>query len=71
MDHWEYRFIDLYRGTATDASTAFNSFVAEVRQAGKEGWESVGEVDVAYNPKGTVTSHTVSVRVLILKRPVS
>jgi hypothetical protein len=58
MTHWEYKFIDLHKDMYDD----FKRVAAEVRQAGADGWEAVGQV--------TMTCPGVTVPMLLLKRPV-
>ncbi|MFB9182062.1 hypothetical protein ACFFX1_28320 [Dactylosporangium sucinum] len=69
MTRWEYRFIDLFRGTRESFDQALTEFAADVRQAGVEGWEAIGEIEVSYHQKGTIDSAQPSARVLVLKRP--
>jgi Domain of unknown function (DUF4177) len=65
MTRWEYRYVNLDAG-AIERDAAFRRFEAEVRAAGGEGWEAVGEVDVTHlNHVG----HTFNIRVLMFKRP--
>jgi hypothetical protein len=73
MTRWEYRFIDLYRGTdhkptAETAVDFFRNFIAEVRQAGEEGWEAVGELGVTYG--AGMPPNSTRIGALLLKRPV-
>jgi hypothetical protein len=43
MDHWEYRYVDLYRTSVADG---FKELILGVSQAGIEGWEAVGQINV-------------------------
>lgn len=48
MTHWEYRYIELYR-YEDKKSDAFEGLSAEVGQAGREGWEAVGQVTFSWH----------------------
>lgn len=71
MAKWEYKFIHLYKA-APSASEAFAEFTAEVKQAGEDGWEAVGEIAVGqygkYDPRSGGNIN-VALRALMLKRP--
>jgi hypothetical protein len=71
MTRWEYRFIDLHRGTqfpaVEPARNFFGEFSEEVRQAGEEGWEAVGEVGLTYG--AGMPPNTIRSGLLMLKRP--
>ncbi|MFI5909977.1 hypothetical protein [Dactylosporangium sp. NPDC051541] len=66
MTTWEYRYIDLYRGDGRDIQDAFDEFTAEMRRAGAEGWEAVGEVNVQAGRPGR--SDLASLRTVLMKR---
>ena len=70
MTRWEYRFIDLHRGSTieTPDGNFFRGFNDEIRQAGQEGWQAVGEVGLTYNA-GIPATNTVRSGLLMLKRP--
>jgi len=57
MTRWEYQFIDVHRDTYNDLKRV----LAEIRQAGEQGWEAVGQV--------TLDCSGVVMPVLMLKRP--
>ena len=65
MTQWEYRFIDVYRG-GSYTGNELSGFAAEVAQAGREGWEAVGQVTLRAGRGGLQTD----VPVLMLKRRV-
>lgn len=50
MAGWEYKFVDLFRGNQPRGSTGFEALVEEIRRAGEDGWETVGELSVTYRP---------------------
>jgi hypothetical protein len=62
MPAWEYQFIFTSRGEI-DVVKAFANFFKDVRKAGDEGWEAIGEVTVK---SATQTRDTV----LMFKRPI-
>jgi hypothetical protein len=57
MTTWEYYFIDLYRQNGEGV----RNVAAELIQAGLEGWEAVGEIDVLMSG--------AHVPMILLKRP--
>ena len=69
MAGWEYKFVDLFRGNQPRGSTGFEALVEEIRRAGEDGWETVGELSVTYRPETEDVRYRSSVRTLLLKRP--
>ena len=69
MVRWEYKFVELFRGTQVRGSTGFAAFEEEMQIAGEEGWEAVGEVAVSYHPEGKVYGYSCSLSSVLLKRP--
>jgi hypothetical protein len=59
MARWEYKFIDVHR----DTYNQLKAVLPEIRQAGEDGWEAVGQVDL--------DCPGVTMRVVMLKRPAS
>lgn len=66
MTRWEYWFILLQQSKA-DPHDAYGDFLSEVRKAGAEGWEAVGEVTVRFQT-GRGTSQG-PMPLLMFKRP--
>jgi len=64
MARWEYRVIYLYRGE--DTANGLSGFIAELAQAGLDGWEAVGEVTPSYG----LSFRPRNIPVLLLKRRV-
>lgn len=66
---WEYKFVELFRGNQPRGSNGFAAFVEEMRLAGEEGWEAVGEVSMTYHPEGKVYGYSMNISTVLLKRP--
>jgi hypothetical protein len=62
MAGWEYKFVDLFRGNQPRGSTGFEALVEEIRRAGEDGWETVGELSMTYRPETEVVRYRSSVR---------
>jgi hypothetical protein len=64
---WQYDYIDLHRSTA-NAERAFDQFAAQMKDAGENGWEAVGEIRVSCDASD---SSDAAIRLMMLKRPLS
>jgi hypothetical protein len=62
MTRWEYSFIRLHIGDS-NFPVLWDKFFTQIQQLGEEGWEAVGEVDVAWGQTAQ------RVPVLMFKRP--
>jgi len=57
------------QGDEPPESNGFEAFVEEVRLAGEDGWEAVGELVMTYHPEDQDNSNQRRIRTLLLKRP--
>ena len=67
MTTWEYRFIELfhrpeYQEKQSPVERATHLVTDDLDQAGREGWEAVGEV--------TILSGSITHPVILMKRPI-
>ncbi|MFN8018283.1 MAG: hypothetical protein U0P45_09175 [Acidimicrobiales bacterium] len=67
MTAWEYRFIELfhrpeYQEKGSPVERATHLVTDDLDEAGREGWEAVGEV--------TILSGSITHPVILMKRPV-
>lgn len=69
MADWEYRFVDLFRGDQPRGSDGFEAFAEEIRLAGEDGWEAVGELALSFRPETEDVRYRSTVKTLLLKRP--
>ncbi len=69
MAGWEYKFVDLFRGDQPHGSNGFEAFVEEIRLAGEDGWEAVGELSMSYHPEAEDDRVRSTVKTVLLKRP--
>jgi hypothetical protein len=66
MSRWQYKLVDTYRTSALTAEQAMVSLAEEIRDAGLDGWEAVGQLDVRISP---ADGHGGISGLLLFKKP--